>query len=70
MPIAEPHIGNYRYIILALIFMATTINYFDRSILGVRSLFGMLHTAIRPAFSLIGFIVARFGLGIHLPGIK
>ncbi len=114
-------IGNYRYRILALVFMATTINYFDRSIVGVMaptlqalfnwtnkdyaaimvsfkiaygigllfmggiidrlgtkigytisiaiwSLFGMLHAAIRPAFSLIGFIVARFGLGIGESG--
>ncbi|MCX6223630.1 MAG: MFS transporter [Bacteroidia bacterium] len=114
-------IGNYRYRILALVFMATTINYFDRSIVGVMaptlqklfewsnkdyaaimvsfkiaygiglllmggiidrlgtktgytisiviwSLFGMLHAAIRPAFSLIGFMVARFGLGIGESG--
>jgi len=116
-----PPIGNYRYRILALVFMATTINYFDRSIIGVMaptlqklfdwtnkdyaaimvsfkiaygigllfmgsiidrlgtkmgytisiaiwSIFGMLHAAIRPAFSLIGFIVARFGLGIGESG--
>ncbi len=114
-------IGHYRYRILALVFMATTINYFDRSIVGVMaptlqklfdwsnkdyaaimvsfkiaygigllfmggiidklgtrlgytisiaiwSIFGMLHAAIRPAFSLIGFIVARFGLGIGESG--
>jgi ACS family hexuronate transporter-like MFS transporter len=113
--------GTYRYRILALVFMATTINYFDRSIVGVMaptlqalfnwtnkdyaaimvsfkiaygigllfmggiidrfgtkigytisiaiwSLFGMLHAVIRPAFSLIGFIVARFGLGIGESG--
>ena len=30
-----PKIGNYRWRILALLFMATTINYMDRSILGV-----------------------------------
>jgi len=30
-----PGIGTYRYRILALVFMATTINYFDRSIVGV-----------------------------------
>jgi len=101
--------------------MATTINYFDRSIIGVMaptlqklfdwsnkdyaaimvsfkiaygigllfmggiidklgtktgytisiiiwSVFGMLHAAIRPAFSLIGFIGARFGLGIGESG--
>jgi len=114
-------IGNYRYRILALVFMATTINYFDRSILGVLaptlqklfdwsnkdyaaimvsfkiaygigllfmggiidkmgtkvgytisiaiwSVFGMLHAAVRPAFGLIGFILARFGLGIGESG--
>jgi len=114
-------IGNYRYRILALVFMATTINYFDRSLVGVMaptlqklfewtnkdyaaimvsfkiaygfgllfmggvidrfgtkigytisiaiwSVFGMLHAAIRPAFSLIGFIGARFGLGIGEAG--
>lgn len=113
--------GNYRYRILALVFMATTINYFDRSIIGVMaptlqklfhwsnkdyaaiivsfkiaygigllfmgsiidrlgtrigytisiitwSIFGMLHALIRPAFSLIGFIVVRFGLGIGESG--
>ncbi|HBE40087.1 MAG TPA: MFS transporter [Bacteroidales bacterium] len=114
-------IGHYRYRILALVFMATTINYFDRSIIGVMaptlqklfdwtnkdyaaimvsfkiaygiglffmgglidkvgtkigytlsiaiwSIFGMLHAVIKPAFSLIGFIVARFGLGIGESG--
>jgi ACS family hexuronate transporter-like MFS transporter len=114
-------VGNYRYRILALVFMATTINYFDRSIVGVMaptlqklfewsnkdyaaimisfkiaygigllfmggiidrlgtkigytisiaiwSIFGMLHAAIRPAFSLVGFILARFGLGIGESG--
>ena len=113
--------GNYRYRILTLVFIATTINYFDRSIVGVMaptlqklfdwsnkdyasimvsfkiaygigllfmggiidklgtktgytisiaiwSIFGMLHAAIRPAFSLVGFIVARFGLGIGESG--
>lgn len=113
--------ANYRYRILALVFMATTINYFDRSIIGVMaltlqklfdwsnrdyaaimvsfkiaygagllfmggiidrlgtkigytisigiwSIFGMLHAVIRPAFSLIGFIAARFGLGIGESG--
>ncbi|KXX71602.1 MFS transporter [Flammeovirga sp. SJP92] len=113
--------GNYRYRILALLFMATTINYMDRSIIGVLaptleklfnwsktdyatiniafksayaigmlsmggiidkfgtkigytlsiaiwSTFGMLHAALRPAFGLIGFILARFGLGIGEAG--
>ncbi len=121
MPDEKARIGHYRYRILALVFMATTINYFDRSIVGVMaptlqamfnwsnkdyaaimvsfkiaygigllfmggiidrlgtkigytisiavwSFFGMLHAAIRPAFSLPGFIVARFGLGIGESG--
>jgi len=121
MPQPQTKIGHYRYRILALVFMATTINYFDRSIVGVMaptlqalfswtnkdyaaimvsfkiayglglmfmggiidrlgtkmgytisiatwSIFGMLHAAVRPAFSLIGFIVARFGLGIGESG--
>jgi ACS family hexuronate transporter-like MFS transporter len=119
--IPNDKIGHYRYRILALVFMATTINYFDRSILGVMaptlqklfewsnkdyaaimvsfkiayllgllfmggiidrfgtkigytisiiiwSVFGMLHAAIRQSFSLVGFIVARFGLGIGESG--
>ena len=33
---SEPKkIGNYRYRILGLLMFATTINYFDRSIIGV-----------------------------------
>jgi ACS family hexuronate transporter-like MFS transporter len=121
MPQPVKKSGHYRYRILALVFMATTINYFDRSIVGVMaptlqtlfswtnkdyaaimvsfkiayglgllfmggiidrfgtkigytisiaiwSFFGMLHAAVRPAFSLAGFIVARFGLGIGESG--
>ncbi|MBB3700747.1 MFS transporter [Flammeovirga yaeyamensis] len=113
--------GKYRYRILALLFMATTINYMDRSIIGVLaptleklflwsksdyatiniafkiayavgmismggiidkfgtrigytlsiaiwSTFGMLHAALRPAFGIVGFIAARFGLGIGESG--
>ena len=114
--------GNYRWRICALLFAATTINYMDRSVIGVLgptlqykifqwsdqdyaliniafkaayalgmlmmgalidkfgtrigyslsigiwSVFGMLHAAVRPAFSLIGFSVARFGLGFGESG--
>lgn len=115
------NVGTYRYRILALLMFATTINYFDRSIIGVLaptleklfgwsnmdyakimivfkiayaigmltmggiidrmgtkkgytlaiglwSVFGMLHAAVRPAFSVIGFSVARFGLGFGESG--
>ena len=31
----QKKIGNYRYRILGLLMFATTINYFDRSIIGV-----------------------------------
>lgn len=120
-------VGNYRYRILAMLVYATTINYFDRSIIGVMapmlekmfnwsnndyanimiafkvayaigmlsmggiidrlgtkkgytlaigiwSIFGMLHAAVRPAFSVIGFSLARFGLGFgesgHFPAAQ
>ena len=114
-------IGNYRYRILALLVFATSINYFDRSIIGVLaptleklfhwtnkdyanimisfkiayaigmvsmggiidrlgtkkgyalsigiwSVFGMMHALVRPAFSVIGFAAARFGLGFGESG--
>ncbi len=114
-------IGNYRYRILALLVFATSINYFDRSIIGVLAptleklfhwtnkdyadimisfkvayaigmvsmgsiidklgtkkgyalsigiwaLFGMMHALVRPAFSVIGFVLARFGLGFGESG--
>ncbi|HPG09995.1 MAG TPA: MFS transporter [Chitinophagaceae bacterium] len=118
----KPAIGKYRWRILALLFVATTINYMDRSIIGVLaptlqykvfhwsdvdyaniniafkiayaigmltmgalidrygtkigyalsiaiwSIFGMLHALVKPAFSLVGFIVARFGLGFGEAG--
>jgi MFS transporter, ACS family, hexuronate transporter len=121
-PRAAPPIGRYRWRILALLFLATTLNYTDRSILGVLAptlqykvfhwsdqdyatiniafktayaiglismgalidrigtrvgyalsvgvwtVFGMLHALVRPAFSLIGFSVARFGLGLGESG--
>ncbi len=108
--------GKYRYRVLALLFAATSINYFDRSLMGVMSpelmewfgwtnqdysnvliafqiayaiglltmggiidrlgtkkgyilsigiwsVFGMLHATIGKGFSLIGFMLARLGLG-------
>lgn len=114
--------GNYRWRILALLFFALSINYFDRSILGVMaptlfklfdwtnsdyalinmsfkaayaiglltmgsiidkigtrkgftlsiviwSVFGMLHATIAKGFSVIGFTLARFGLGYGEAGI-
>ncbi|MFI1744276.1 MFS transporter [Thalassobellus sediminis] len=114
-------IGNYRYRILGLLMFATTINYFDRSIIGVLyptlqklfgwtnsdyagiiiwfqiayaigmlamggvidrlgtkkgytlaigtwSFFGVLHAFVQPGFSILGFSVARFGLGIGESG--
>ncbi len=120
-------IGNYRFRILAMLVYATTINYFDRSIIGVMSptlikmfgwtnsdyatimiafkaayavgmismggiidrmgtkkgytlaisiwsIFGMLHALVRPAFSIIGFSLARIGLGFgesgHFPAAQ
>lgn len=121
-PPASPPIGRYRWRIVALLFLATTINYVDRSVLGVLaptlqyrvfhwsdqdyaainiafksayaigllftgalidrigakagyalsvavwSVFGAMHALVRPAFSLLGFCVARFGLGLGESG--
>ncbi len=114
-------IKNYRWRILGLLVAATTINYFDRSILGVIyptlkemfgwsnndyanimisfkvayavgmlvigglidrlgtkkgyalsigiwSIFGMLHALVQPAFSVIGFAMARAGLAFGESG--
>jgi ACS family hexuronate transporter-like MFS transporter len=113
--------GNYRWRILAMLFFALTINYFDRSLLGVMapklmeifnwtnkdyalinmsfkaayavglllmgrlidhlgtkkgftlsiviwSIFGMLHATISKSFALVGFVLARFGLGFGESG--
>ncbi|TRX66074.1 MFS transporter [Carboxylicivirga sp. M1479] len=113
--------GKYRYRILALLMLATTINYFDRSLMGIMSpeliewfgwtkkdyaniliafqiayaiglltmggiidrlgtkkgyilsiglwsAFGMMHAAIGRGFSIIGFMLARFGLGFGESG--
>jgi ACS family hexuronate transporter-like MFS transporter len=56
-----------------LLFMGSIIDRFGTKIgytisIAVWSFFGMLHALIRPAFSLIGFIAARFGLGIGESG--
>jgi len=114
-------VGTYRYRILALLFYAMTINYFDRTIIGVMapalsklfewsnndygtisaffkgayaigmitmggiidklgtkkgftlsisiwSIFGVLHAFIQPAFSVVGFCLARVGLGFGESG--
>ncbi len=121
MTTEKAKIGNYRFRILALLMFATTINYFDRSIIGVLaptlekmfdwsnndyanimiafkvayaigmltmggiidrlgtkkgytlsiaiwSVFGMLHAAVMPGYSVIGFAAARFGLGFGEAG--
>jgi len=119
---APPRIGRYRWRILALLFVATTINYVDRSVLGVLAptlqyrvfhwsdqdyaliniafkaayaigllyvgaaidrvgtrlgyglsvvvwcAFSMMHALVRPAFSVLGFSAARFGLGLGESG--
>lgn len=112
---------KYRFRILALLFYATTINYFDRSLIavlaptfekmfnwsntdyanimiafkvayaigllsmggiidrigtrkgytlsiGIWSLSGMAHALVQPAFSVMGFAMARFGLGFGEAG--
>lgn len=72
--------GNYRYRILALLFMATTINYMDRSIIGVlaptlekifawtKSDYATINIAFKIAYAIgmlsMGGIIDRFGTRI------
>src|SRR6187399_715676 len=78
------HIGNYRWVICALLFFSTTINYIDRNSLSVLKTTlqsalgwndvdcGWVATAFTFAYamfpSLIGFFVDRFGVKKALAG--
>jgi len=69
--------GNYRYRILAMLFIATTINYMDRSIMGIlgptlqekfnwtNADYGYINMAFKAAYALgmitMGSIIDRFG---------
>jgi len=83
MTSAEPpsaKIGHYRWLVCALLFFATTINYFDRQILGLlkpvleeqlhfsNTQYGYINSAFQGAYglSLLGFgwLVDRFGTKI------
>ncbi|WP_044209061.1 MFS transporter [Flammeovirga sp. OC4] len=73
-------VGRYRYRILALLFMATTINYMDRSIIGVlaptlekvfawsKSDYASINVAFKMAYAVgmisMGTIIDRFGTRI------
>ena len=64
------NIGNYRYRILALVFMATAINYFDRTIIGVmapalQKLFNWTNKDY--AAIMVSFKIA-YGIGLLLMG--
>jgi ACS family hexuronate transporter-like MFS transporter len=77
---ASPRVGNYRWVICALLFFATTINYVDRSVFGVLESelkkvinwsdfeFGVINSAFSLAYA-IGFLFAgrmmdRYGVRI------
>jgi ACS family hexuronate transporter-like MFS transporter len=78
------HIGNYRWVICALLFFSTTINYIDRNSLSVLKTtlqsalgwndvdYGWITTAFTFAYamfpSLIGFFVDKFGVKKALAG--
>ncbi|MEI6862086.1 MAG: MFS transporter, partial [Verrucomicrobiota bacterium] len=58
---------------LGLLSMGAVIDRFGTRIgymlsIAIWSLFGMLHAAVRPAFGFVGFVVARFGLGLGESG--
>lgn len=58
---------------LGMLIMGGLIDKFDSKkgyilTIGISGIFGMLHAAIRPAFSVIGFMFSRFGLGFGQAG--
>ena len=69
----EARIGNYRWVICALLFFATTINYIDRQILGIlatdetfkhaigwsEAQYGYVNTAFQAAYAL-GLLVVGY----------
>ena len=81
---AAGRVGNYRWVICALLFFSTTINYIDRNSLSVLKTtlqgalgwtdvdYGWITTAFTFAYamfpSLIGFFVDRFGVKKALAG--
>src|SRR3954465_9449436 len=83
-PTIAGYIGNYRWVICALLFFSTTINYIDRNSLSVLKTtlqsvlgwddvdYGWITTAFTFAYamfpSLIGFFVDRFGVKKALAG--
>jgi len=82
--VAAGRVGNYRWVICALLFFSTTINYIDRNSLSVLKTtlesalgwtnvdYGWITTAFTFAYamfpSLIGFFVDRFGVKKALAG--
>jgi ACS family hexuronate transporter-like MFS transporter len=77
VPATVPSIGKYRWVICALLFFATTINYFDRQILALlkelldqqigwtNEQFGWVNSAFQLAYGVgllgFGWLVDRFG---------
>src|SRR5258708_22523174 len=69
----ETRIGNYRWVICALLFFATTINYIDRQVLGIlatdetfkhaigwnEAQYGYVNTAFQGAYALGLLVVGR-----------
>ena len=67
---APPRIGHYRWVICALLFFATTINYIDRQVLGI--LAPDLGKSIGWSEQQYGYIVtafqAAYAIGLALMG--
>lgn len=72
-----PRVGRYRWLIIALLFVATTVNYIDRTMLGLlapgltgelgwtEKNYGQIVTAFQAAYALgfliMGWVIDRFG---------
>jgi ACS family hexuronate transporter-like MFS transporter len=65
-----PGIGRYRWTICALLFFATTINYIDRSVLGILAptLQDEIGWSEREYGSIVGYFTLAYGLGFLFAG--
>jgi ACS family hexuronate transporter-like MFS transporter len=69
-PTPGGRIGRYRWTICALLFFATTINYIDRSVLGILAptLQDEIGWSEREYGSIVGFFTLAYGLGFLFAG--
>ena len=69
-PAPSPSVGNYRWRILAMLFAATTINYMDRSVLGVLAptlQYKVFHWTDQDYATITNFFNVAYAIGMAQP---